>query len=79
MAKYTQKIFNGILTGVDKTDMKEENSVDAVNVDISTLGNLQNMQGTEKQITTGLAYQIDCLFRLNGTNFVVYNGIISTL
>lgn len=74
-----QKIFNGIVTSVDKTDMKETYAVHAENVNIGTLGKLSRVDGLEKQITTGLGYQIDALFRLNNTNFVVYNGIIATL
>lgn len=78
MSKLQQKIFSGIVTEVDKTDMKETNAVHAENVDISIVGKLKRVDGIEKQITTGLGYQIDGIFRINSTNFALYNGTLAT-
>lgn len=73
--KYTQKIFRGIKTSVDLTDMSNENSADTNNIVITTVGKLERVDGMIKIITTGLAYPIDYVHQLGTNVFVLYNGI----
>jgi hypothetical protein len=79
MSRYNQKIFNGIVTNVDLIDIKNNYSSNAENIYLGKVGELKRVDGFQKEITTGLGYQIDSLFRLNSTNFVLYNGTIATL
>jgi hypothetical protein len=72
---YTQKLFKGIVVNVDPIDIKEQNSVDAYNIDLQIIGELKNTNGYIKKITTGLSYPIDALMQTKGFNFVLYNGI----
>ena len=80
--KYNQKQFKGIVNTIDPTDIPETNCLDCSNIDINTIGQLSSMLGSEKQITTGLGYDIDCIHQLykNGNkNIVFYNGIVAYL
>ena len=80
---YKQAEWDGIIVNADPTDINEKNCVDAYNVDISTTGELANIEGSEKQYSTGLGSAIDFLWQngKGGTdyNFVWYNGVIAKL
>lgn len=66
--------FLGIVTGVDKLDMKNENAIDAKNVYFSKPGFLNSVLGYEKQETSAATGEIDSLFEMDGTIFVLSDG-----
>ena len=75
----TLKLFSGLQVDTDLSDMNELNCCDCSNIDINTIGELSNVSGTVKQITTGLGSTIDYIHQLKLNNYVVYNGIIAKL
>jgi len=66
--------FLGIVTGVDKLDMKQDNAIDAQNVYFSKPGFLNSLSGYTKQETTAAAGEIDAIFQMNETIFVLSDG-----
>jgi hypothetical protein len=69
--------FKGIFIPVDPTDMKDEDSVDASNVDISTEGEISSIMGMTKYINTGLNAPINALIQFGDlTTFSIYNGTL---
>lgn len=76
---YTQSEFAGIAVNVDPVDMKDKYCVDCSNVDVSVPGELSNIKGMEKQITTGLGSSIEAIHQLNGHTFCLYGGTLGVL
>lgn len=79
MKTHTIDNFKGIFIPLDPTDMKDENSVDCSNVDISTEGELSSIMGMTKHINTGLNAPIDCIHQIGTITFSFYNGSIGKL
>ena len=69
--EHKQIEFKGLKVKFDKIDMPKDNSPDCCNVDISTRGAMKNINGIEKQITSGLTTAIMALHQLDCTDFVV--------
>lgn len=78
MPKYTQNIFNGLLVGVDKTDMPSEYTPDCENVVLSKRGEVKSMPGMKKVFSFAFDGPVDHIHQAGSTSFYVSNGDVRT-
>jgi hypothetical protein len=71
MTKQRETIFNGIVTGIDKTDQKIENASNSINMDISIPGKMSSFLGNEKQHSTAKENIIVSIVQLGDSSTIV--------
>lgn len=79
MPKYRHSIFRGTMVKYDLVDMNKEFSPDCGAVDITRKGELGNMPGTEKQVTTGFDDAVMAVHQIDDDEFVIEGGTVQKL